>query len=75
MNIEIKVNILPWNEFKEEYKFPEILPKRREVEFTKQHPEICLDPPVEVCLDPPIEVSLEPISQPSIFPPTETSDL
>lgn len=61
MNIEIKVNILPWNEFKAEYKFPV---------GEQKEPEVISEP--RVCLEPPIDVSLKPTSEPYIPPPSIT---
>lgn len=62
MNIEIKVNILPWNEFKFEYTFPQ--QEREETELPTEP---------TVCLEPSIEVSLEPTSEPAIIPPSITA--
>ncbi|MHA1853176.1 MAG: hypothetical protein ACTSUF_06625 [Candidatus Heimdallarchaeaceae archaeon] len=53
MKIEIKLNFLPWNEFRFDYKFPEEMPKSEPKPINESR----------VCLDPPVEVSLEPTSQ------------
>ncbi|USG99843.1 hypothetical protein K1720_10220 [Thermococcus argininiproducens] len=54
MKIEIKLNFLPWNEFRFEYKFSEKTPKSKPKSINE--PRVCLNPPIEVSLEPTTQV-------------------
>lgn len=59
MNIEIRVNILPWNELRAEYKFPE-------------EPAEIKEKSILIPSDLTIDTPAQPTSEPYIPPPSST---